>query len=90
MFELGGWNVPDDEKQTMIKIIDELKPGDKRKESFKYKRVYKTKWYDLNDVEDLEAGAEKAVRNAVAEIINMEKKVLSKCKPYIENADSLE
>ena len=90
VFELGGWNVPDDEKQTMIKIIDELKPGDKRKESFKYKRVYKTKWYDLNDVEDLEAEAEKAVRNAVEEIINMEKKVLAKCKPYIENADSLE
>lgn len=76
VFELGGWNVPEDEKQTMLKIIDELKPGDKRKDDFRYKRVYRTKWYDLNDVDDLEMEAEKAVRNAVAEIRNMEQKVI--------------
>lgn len=76
IFELGGWNVPENEKQTMLKIIDELKPGDKRKDEFRYKRVYRTKWYDLNDVDDLEIEAEKAVRNAVAEIKNMERKVI--------------
>lgn len=76
VFELGGWNVPKDEKQTMLKIIDELKPGDKRKDDFRYKRVYKTKWYDLNDVEDLEIEAEKAVRNAVTEIKKMEQTLL--------------
>ena len=68
--------MPEDEKQTMLKIIDELKSGDKRKDDFRYKRVYRTKWYDLNDVDDLEIEAEKAVRNAVAEIINMEQKVI--------------
>lgn len=76
VFELGGWNIPNDEKQTMIKIIDMLKPEDKRKDDFRYKRVYRTKWYDLNDVDDLEAEAEKAVRSAVTEIKNMEKKVI--------------
>lgn len=76
VFELGGWNVPEDEKQTMMKIIDELKPGDKRKDDFRYKRVYRTKWYDLNDVDDLDMEAEKAVRNAVEEIRNIEQKVI--------------
>lgn len=76
VFELGGWNVPEDEKQTMLRIIDEMKPGDKRKDDFKYKRVYKTKWYDLNDVDDLDVEAEKAVRNAVKEIKNMEQRVI--------------
>lgn len=76
VFELGGWNVPEEEKKTMLKIIDELKPGDKRKDEFRYKRVYRTKWYDLNDVDDLEMEAEKAVRNAVAEIRNMEQRVI--------------
>lgn len=76
VFELGGWNVPEDEKQIMLKIIDEMKPGDKHKDDFRYKRVYKTKWYDLNDVDDLDVEAEKAVRNAVKEIKNMEQRVI--------------
>lgn len=76
VFELGGWNVPDDEKQTMLKIIDYLKSDDKRKEVFKYKRVYRTKWYDLNGADDLETEAEKLVREAVNEIKSMEDKVM--------------
>lgn len=75
-FELGGWNVPEDEKQTMLKIIDYLKPDDKRKEVFKYKRVYRTKWYDLNGADDLEAEAEKLVREAVNELKSIEDKIM--------------
>lgn len=78
IFELGGWNVPDDEMEIMLKIIDELKPGDKRREDFRYKRVFRTKWYDLNEVDDIDAEAEKVVRAAVSEIKSMEEKVLSK------------
>ena len=68
--------VPEDEKQTMLKIIDYLKPDDKRKEVFKYKRVYRTKWYDLNGADDLEAEAEKLVREAVNEIKSIEDKIM--------------
>lgn len=78
VFELGGWNVPEDEMEIMLKIIDELKPGDKRRENFRYKRVFRTKWYDLNEVDDIEVEVEKVVRAAVSEIKSMEEKLLSK------------
>lgn len=76
VFELGGWNVPDTTMNNMQKIIDELKPSDKRREDFRYKRVFKTKWYDLNDVDDIDTEAEKAVRDVLEEIRKMEKQVM--------------
>lgn len=76
VFELGGWNVPDDEMKTMQKIIDELKTSDKRKDDFRYKRVFKTKWYDLNDADDIDAEAEKAVRESIEEIKKMEQQLM--------------
>lgn len=78
IFELGGFNVPNAEMETLQKIISILKPDDKRTEGFKYKRVFRTKWYDLNDVDDLEVKAEDAVRSVVAEIKYIEKMVLDK------------
>lgn len=78
IFELGGWNVPENEMKIMLKIIDELKPGDKRREEFRYKRVFRTKWYDLNEEDDIEVEVEKVVRAAVSEIKRMEEKLLSK------------
>lgn len=68
--------------KKMLKIIDELKPGDKRRNDFKYKRVFCTKWYDLNEVDDIDAKAEKYVRSAVNEIKNMEEKLLLKIQNY--------
>ena len=76
IFELGGLNVEDETMENMQKIIDKLKPEDKRRENFKFKRVFRTKWYDLNDVEDIEEEVEKAVREIVKEINEMEKRVL--------------
>lgn len=76
VFELGGWNVPDTTMNNMQKIINELKPSDKRREDFRYKRVFKTKWYDLNDVDDIDTEAEKAVRDVLEEIRKMEKQVM--------------
>ncbi len=34
-FELGGWNVPEDEMETMQRLIDELMPNDKRRKNFR-------------------------------------------------------
>lgn len=78
ILDLGGWNVPDEEMETLLKIIDILKPGDKRKRDFRYKRVFRTKWYDLNDVDDLEIQADELVRNAVKELKNIESMVIDK------------
>ncbi len=80
VFELAGLNVPKKEFKTMQKIIDELKPGDNRRDVFRYKRVFKTKWYDLKDAEDIEEEAEKAVRSVVDDLLAMEKELLAKIK----------
>ena len=41
-------NVPEDEKQTMLKIIDEAEAWRlNAKMILDNKRVYRTKWYDL-------------------------------------------
>ena len=61
----------------MEAITDILKPNDKRKSNFTYKRIYTTKWYDISDDEDIKGVVDKAVRAAVGDILDMEKKVLS-------------
>ena len=63
--------------KKMQAITDILKPNDKRKSNFTYKRIYTTKWYDVSDDEDIEGVVDKAVRSAVGDILDMEKKALS-------------
>lgn len=77
IFELAGNNVPEESMEKMQAITDILKPNDKRKSNFTYKRIYTTKWYDVSDDEDIEGVVEKAVRAAVGDILDMEKKALS-------------
>ncbi|MDY6157298.1 MAG: PD-(D/E)XK nuclease family protein [Agathobacter sp.] len=77
IFELGGMNVPKRTMNKMQKITDVLKPNDKRKADFTYKRIFTTKWYDVSDAEDIEATVEKAVRLAVEDILEMEKQVFA-------------
>ena len=64
--------------KKMLEITDILKPNDKRKSQFTYKRIFTTKWYDVSDAEDIESTVEKAVRSAVSDILEMEKQVISK------------
>ena len=62
--------------KNMQKIIDRLKPNDSRRDNFKTKQVFRTEWYEIQDEDDIEIEAEKAVRSAVNEILAMEKKLL--------------
>ena len=77
IFELAGKNVSDETMDRMQAITDILKPNDKRNADFIYKRLYKTKWYNIADDENIEQLVEKAVRSAVDDILTMEKKVFS-------------
>ena len=77
VFELAGNNVPEESMKKMQAITDILKPNDKRKSNFTYKRIYTTKWYDVSDDEDIEGVVDKAVRAAVGDILDMEKNALS-------------
>lgn len=77
IFELAGNNVPEESMKKMQAITDILKPNDKRKSNFTYKRIYTTKWYDVSDDEDIESVVDKVVRAAVGDILDMETKALS-------------
>ena len=72
-FELGGDNVPEHSMTVMNTIIDALKPNDKKRNDFKYKRLFRTKWYDLSKEENIEESVSIAVRDAIHEIKVMEK-----------------
>lgn len=76
LFELGGFDLPDDEMKHMQKIIDILRPNDKRRDNFQFKRVYKTKPYELKNNQDPEEAIPKAVRAAVKNLMEMEQRLM--------------
>lgn len=76
VFELGGWNVPESTMETMQRIIDILKPGDKKRDDFRYKRLYRTKWFDASELDDIDAEIEPLVRQAVNELLLMESSLI--------------
>ena len=73
-FELGGWNVPEEHKKTMNAIIERYKPKDKTKEAFRYKRIFKTKSYVI-DEENLEDSIYEITEQMVQELLNNEKQI---------------
>lgn len=75
IFEITGKNVPEEQRATMNKMIDILKPNSNR--DFTWKRLYRTDWFDLSNATDFEAEAEQAVRKAVDEILAMEERLFA-------------
>lgn len=74
--ELGGWNVPEDSMVTMQKMINLLKPDDKRKESFKSKRLFRTKWYEIDESSQIEDEISCCVRKIVKDLLQQENRLL--------------
>lgn len=79
IFEITGDNIPSEQKITMEKMIDILKPNS-AKTDFRWKRLYRTGWFDLSSASDYEVEAEKAVRQAVDEMLAMEDKLFAELK----------
>ena len=77
VFELGGWNLPEDRKRIQNKIIDIAKPNDKKREDYRYKRVYSKK-YGIDTENDLQTEVREQVTKAIADLRNWEKKLLIK------------
>lgn len=77
VFELGGWNLPEDRRKTQNQIIDIAKPNDKKRDDYRYKRVYSRK-YALDIENDLQAEVRGQVIKAVSDLKNWEKKLLAK------------
>ena len=74
--ELGGWNVTEEHKQTMDRIICKFKPKDKNKEDFRYKRIYRTKTVILDD-ENMEESIVSATEQFVRDLLNFEKHLMA-------------
>lgn len=75
-FELGGWNVPEHEMEIMQQMIEKLKPTDKRRSEFRYKRLYKANWKISEDADDLEQEVQKQVRRAVKNLLKWESELI--------------
>lgn len=78
-FEITGVNIPDEQRATMEKMIDILKPNS-NKTGFTWKRLCRTGWFDLSNSSDFEIEAENAVRQAVDEMLAMETRLLAELK----------
>lgn len=76
VFEIGGWNVPDQQMQTMQKMIDILKPKDKRRENFRYKRLFRTGWYKIEENDSFEDAVAGCVRKVVRDLLKKETHLL--------------
>lgn len=78
-FIITGVNIPDEQRATMKKMIDILKPNSNITD-FRVKTLYRTGWFDLSNSSDFEIEAEKAVRQAVDEMLAMEDRLFSELK----------
>lgn len=78
VLEIGGWNVPDDEMRTMQKMIDIVKPNDKRRNEFRYKRLLRTGWHQIEELDDFQEAVSDCTRKVVKELLNKEAELLSK------------
>uniref|UniRef100_UPI004028425C hypothetical protein n=1 Tax=Gemmiger formicilis TaxID=745368 RepID=UPI004028425C len=58
-------------------IIDIAKPNDKKREDYRYKRVYSKK-YGIDTENDLQTEVREQVTKAIADLKNWEKKLLIK------------
>ena len=78
IFEITGKNIPSEQRVTMEKMIDILKPNSNK--DFVWKRLHRTGWFDLSNATDFEAETEQAVRQAVDEMLAMEDRLFAEMK----------
>ena len=76
VFELGGWNIPDEEMEKMQRIIDLTKPSDKRRESFRYKRIFRTGWHQIEEADSYDDAVYNCVKRIVAALLKKEENLL--------------
>lgn len=91
IFEIGGWNVPEDEMQIMQRMIDIEKPNDKRRNTFRYKRLFRTGWHQIEESDSFEEAVADCTRNVVDKLLRKESKLLKRLQEgaYTEKQTSM-
>ena len=77
IFELGGFNVPNETMLNMQKLIDIAKPNDKKREKFKYKRLHRCS-YDFDESDCDNESVKNTIRTAVNYMLKWEKEILDR------------
>lgn len=73
-FELGGLNVPEEQYYIQQTIINLKKPNDKRKEEFRYKRIYTQKFaISLDETKD---SLQKRISEALDKILTWQDELI--------------
>ena len=70
--------MPEDRMKTMQEIINLLKPNDKRRENFKYKRIFRTNWYEVEESDHMQEDIAIYVHKIVENLLKQEKELLDK------------
>lgn len=78
-FELGGENVPESTLKRMQPIIDYLKPNDKRRKIFKYKRLQKFV-FNIDFENQSRRDIENQLISAIEDVLYWERNLLEKIK----------
>lgn len=80
IFEIGGWNVPEGEMRIMQRMIDIEKPNDKRRNEFRYKRLFRTGWHRIEECDNIEEAVSDCVKRVIDELLKKEDKLLRRLK----------
>ena len=74
VFELGGLNVPEEQHHIQQAIINLKKTNDKRKEEFRYKRIYRQKF--AISIDETKESLHKRISEAVEKILTWQDELI--------------
>ena len=77
--------------QIMQRMIDIEKPNDKRRNAFRYKRLFRTGWHQIEELDSFEEAVADCTRKVVDELLRKESKLLKRLQEaaYTEEQASM-
>lgn len=77
--------------QIMQRMIDIEKPNDKRRNEFRYKRLFRTGWHQIEESDSFEEAVADCTRNVVDKLLRKELKLLKRLQEgaYTEEQTSM-
>ncbi len=79
-FSIFGQNVSKEKLASMEKMATILKPNKVWNNNFGSKKLYGTRWYEINDTDEIEVEVEKIVRVIVRDLLDMQDRLLAQIK----------
>ena len=64
--------------QVMQRMLDIEKPNAKRRNEFRYKRLFRTGWHQIEESDNMEKAVSDCVKKVVDELLTTERKLLKR------------